>query len=168
MIVQRDGKRLRLFTKNGHDWTDRYPLIVESALRNRSSQFVIDGEVVLLGVDGVSDFDGLHARNHDDEVQLYAFDALALDGEDLRALPLHLRKNNLARLLARRPDGIFVAPFEDGEIDPRLFTEACKFGLEGFVSKRRHSPYRAGPSKSWVKVKNPKHPAMNRVKQSFS
>jgi ATP-dependent DNA ligase len=90
MIVQREGKRVRLFTKNGHDWTDRYPLMVECALRNRSSSFVIDGEAVLLGVDGVSDFDGLHSRKHDDEVQLYAFDALALNGEDLRGLPLHI------------------------------------------------------------------------------
>src|SRR6202167_777243 len=59
LIVQKtDKKRVRLFTRNGHDWTDRYPLIVEAALRNRSSSFVIDGEAVLLGVDGVSDFDG--------------------------------------------------------------------------------------------------------------
>jgi bifunctional non-homologous end joining protein LigD len=72
LIVQREGKRVRLFTKNGHDWTDRYPLIVEAALKNRSSSFVIDGEVVLLGVDDVSDFDGLHSHKHDDEVQLYA------------------------------------------------------------------------------------------------
>jgi ATP-dependent DNA ligase len=126
MIVQREGKRVRLFTKNGHDWTDRYPLIVESALRNRSSSFMIDGEAVLLGVDGVSDFDGLHSRKHDDEVQLYAFDALVMDGEDLRALPLHLRKNNLARLLARRPDGIFVSDFEQGEIGPDLFPESLR------------------------------------------
>src|SRR6187399_2784519 len=50
LIVQRDGKRVRLFTRNGHDWSDRYPLIVEAALRNRNSSFVIDGEAVLLGV----------------------------------------------------------------------------------------------------------------------
>jgi hypothetical protein len=56
-------------------WTDRYPLIVEAALRNRASSFVLDGEAVLLGVDGVSDFDGLHSRRHDAEVQLHAFDA---------------------------------------------------------------------------------------------
>jgi ATP-dependent DNA ligase len=61
---------------------------------------VIDGEAVLLGVDGISDFNGLHSRRHNDEVQLYAFDILALSGEDLRKLPLHIRKNNLARLLA--------------------------------------------------------------------
>jgi bifunctional non-homologous end joining protein LigD len=53
-------------------------------------------------------------------VQLYAFDILALDGEDLRGLPLSLRKTNLARLLARRPDGIFVAQFEQREIGPDL------------------------------------------------
>jgi bifunctional non-homologous end joining protein LigD len=68
------AKRVRLFTRNGHDWTDRYPLIVEAALRNRCSSFVVDGEAVLLGVDGRSDFDGLHSRKHNDEVQFYAFD----------------------------------------------------------------------------------------------
>ena len=71
---------MRLFTRNGHDWTARYPRIAEAALRNRQSSFVIDGEAVLLGVDGISDFNGLHSRKHDDEVQLYAFDVLALDG----------------------------------------------------------------------------------------
>lgn len=71
---------MRLFTRNGHDWTNCYPLIVQAALRNRSSSFVIDGEAVLLGIDGISDFKGLHSRRHNDEFQLYAFDILALDG----------------------------------------------------------------------------------------
>ena len=66
---------------------------------------VIDGEAVLLGVDGISNFSGLHSRKHDDEVMFYAFDILVSDGEDIRKLPLHLRKNNLARLLARRVNG---------------------------------------------------------------
>jgi ATP-dependent DNA ligase len=59
-----------------------------------------------------------------------------MGGDDLRTLPLSLRKQNLAQLLARRPDGIFVAPFEQGEIGPGLFRKACEFGLEGIVSKR--------------------------------
>jgi bifunctional non-homologous end joining protein LigD len=163
MIVQREGKRVRLFTRSGHDWTDRYPLIVEAALQNRSSSFVVDGEAVLLGVDGVSDFDGLHSRKFDAEVQLYAFDALMLDGEDLRALPLSMRKTNLARILRGRSEAIFVAPFEQGEIGPDLFRKACAFGIEGLVSKRRDRAYRAGTSPNWVKVKNPTHPAMTRV-----
>ena len=62
---------------------------------------MLDGEAVLLGVDGVSDFNGLHSRKHDDEVEFYAFDMLVSDGEDLRKLPLSMRKTNLARLLAR-------------------------------------------------------------------
>src|ERR1700681_4300176 len=113
LIVQREGKRVRLFTRNGHDWTDRYPLIVEAALKNRSSSFVIDGEAVLLGVDGVSDFDGLHSRQHDDEVQLYAFDVLALDGDDLRKLPLSMRKTNLQRLF---PGASLLITGADGTI----------------------------------------------------
>jgi ATP-dependent DNA ligase len=105
----------------------------------------------------------LHSRKHDHEVQLYAFDVLALGGDDLHSLPLHLRKQNLAQLLARRPDGITVAPFERGEIGPDLFRAACRMGLEGLVSKHRERPYRAGRSPYWVKVKNRKHPAFARV-----
>jgi ATP-dependent DNA ligase len=144
LIVQREGKRVRLFTRNGHDWSDRFPLISEAALRNRNASFVIDGEAVLLGVDGRSDFDGLHSRRHDAKVQSYAFDMLVSDGEDLRRLPLSMRKTNLARLLARRVDGIFLSDFEQGEIGPDLFRHACMMGLEGTVSKHRQNLYRSG------------------------
>jgi bifunctional non-homologous end joining protein LigD len=77
------------------------------------------------------------------------------------------RETYLARLLARRPDGIFVAPFEAGEIGAELFRAACRMGLEGLVSKRRDRPYQAGRSRHWVKVKNRKHPAMTRVMETF-
>jgi ATP-dependent DNA ligase len=143
--LEREGDRVRLITRGGYNWTNRYPWIVEAARKNRIKQFVIDGEAVVLGVDGRSDFNALHSRKHDTEVQLYAFDILALDGDDLRGLPLSMRKTNLARLLARRPDGIFVAPFEQGEIGPDLYRAACRMGLEGLVSKRRDRPYQAGP-----------------------
>ena len=108
------------------------------------------------------------SRRHDDKVWLYAFDILTLDGEDLRALPLSMRKTKLARLLASRPpDGIFAATFEQGEICPDLFEAACHMGLEGLVSKRADRPYRAGRSKDWIKIKNRKHPAYRRVKDRF-
>ena len=77
-------------------------------------------------------------------------------------MPPSMRMTSLERLLARRPEGIFVDPFESGEIGPELFAAACRIGLEGLVSKRRDRPYRAGRSKHWVKVKNRKHPAMQR------
>ena len=100
---------------------------------------MIDGEAVLLGVDGRSDFNGLHSRKHDAEVEFYAFDRLVSDGDDLRRLPLSMRKASLARLLARRVDGIFLSDFEQGEIGPDLFRHACLMGLEGMVSKHRES-----------------------------
>ena len=140
---------------------------MEAALKNRHRQFVIDGEAVVLGVDGVSDFDALHSGEHNEEVQLYAFDIMALNGDDLRRVPLSMRKTNLAQLLARRPEGIFIAPFEQGEIGPDLFRAACDMGLEGLVSKRRDRPYQGGRSKHWVKVKNRKHPAMSRVMEAL-
>jgi bifunctional non-homologous end joining protein LigD len=167
LTVQRDGQRVRLFTRNGHDWTDRYPLIVEAARRNRVNSFVLDGEPVLLGGDGRSCLDGLHSRKHNDEVQFYAFDVLISDGDDLRELPLSMRKASLARLLAYRVDGIFLSDFEQGEIGPDLFRHACLMGLEGLVSKRSDRAYRSGVSPNWVKIKNPEHPAMQRVKDAF-
>jgi hypothetical protein len=72
-------------------------------------------------------------------VQFYAFDVLMSEGDDLRPLPLHLRKKNLARLLRRRVDGIHLAPFEQGEIGPDLFRAACDVGLEGSVSSENQS-----------------------------
>jgi bifunctional non-homologous end joining protein LigD len=138
-----------------------------SALKNRPKQFVIDGEAVILGVNGISDFDALHSGKHNEEVQLCAFDVLTMDGQDLRDLPLSMRKTNLARLLARRPDGILINPFELGEIGPDLFGKACEFGLEGLVSKHRYRPYRGGRQKHWIKVKNRSHPAMDRVMDSL-
>jgi ATP-dependent DNA ligase len=115
-----------LITRGGYNWTDRYPWIVEAALKNRQKQFVIDGEAVILGVDGISDFDALHSGRHNEEVQLCAFDILVEGGDDLRKLPLSMRKANLERLLARRPEGIFINPFGRGEIGPDLFRAACQ------------------------------------------
>ena len=151
------------YPRGGYTWADRFPSIVEAARRNRHKQLVVDGEAVVLGVDGIADFNALHSRRHDDEVQLYAFDIMALDGDDLRGLSLSMRKIKLARLLARCPDGIFAAEYEPGEIGPDLFEAACRIGLEGLVSKRADRPYRAGRSKDWIKVKNRKHPAYRRV-----
>jgi bifunctional non-homologous end joining protein LigD len=64
---------VRLITRGGYDWTKRFPRIVETALKNRKRHFVIVGEAVILGVDGISDFDALHSGKHNDEVQLCAF-----------------------------------------------------------------------------------------------
>ena len=145
LIVQRDGKRVRLFTRNGHDWSARFPLIVEAALRNRNSSFVIDGEAVLLGVDGRSDFNGLHSRKHDAEVEFYAFDMLVSDGEDLRKLPLSAQDQpGPAAGAARRrhpPGAVRTGRDRPGSISARL-----PDGAGGLVSKHRDSPTAAAGS----------------------
>jgi bifunctional non-homologous end joining protein LigD len=165
--VERDGSSVRLITRGGHDWTRRFPWIAEAALKNRRKQFVLDGEAVILGIDGIADFNALHSGKQNAEVQLCAFDVLAIDGDDVRDLPLSMRKANLDRLLRGRPDGIFINPFEIGAIGPDLFRAAREMGLEGLVSKRSDSKYRGGRSPYWIKVKNRTHQAFSRVADAF-
>jgi ATP-dependent DNA ligase len=92
---------------------------------------------------------------------LQSFDLLELGGEDLRSLPLGQRKKRPARLLARVWAGIAINEHTD-ENGAVVFLQACKMGLEGIVSKRLTAPYRSGPSRDWLKVKNPDSPAMVR------
>jgi hypothetical protein len=101
------------------------------------------------------------------DTMLYASDLLELNGEDLRSLPLGDRKVKLARLLRRAPAGIVYNEHtdEDGAV---AFRHACKLGFEGIVSKRLGAPYRSGPSRGWIKVKNPDSPAMIRARDHFA
>ena len=122
---------------------------------------------MVLGVDGVSDFNALHSRRQNHEVQLCAFDVLANDSDDLRNLPLSMRNTNLDRLLRGRPDGIFINLFEIGAIGPDQFRAAYTMGLEGLVPKRADRPYRGGRSPHWIKVKNRQHHAFNRVQDAM-
>jgi bifunctional non-homologous end joining protein LigD len=164
--VERDGVRVRLITRGGYDWTKRYPWIVEAALKNRQKRFVIDGEAVILGVDGVSDFNALHSGRHNEEVQLCAFDILVEGGDDFRKLPLHLRKTSL--------NGCWHAGQMASSIRsnvarsvPIYFGQHVGWGWKGSVSKRRDWPYQAGRSKHWVKVKNRQHPTISRVMEAL-
>jgi bifunctional non-homologous end joining protein LigD len=101
LIVQREGKRVRLFTRNGYDWSDHYALIVEAALRIRKTSFVIDGEAVVLRPDGISDFHALRAGRRNFDVRLYA---LMDGGVDMRDEALLIRKLWLEKLLKRSGD----------------------------------------------------------------
>jgi ATP-dependent DNA ligase len=92
--------------------------------------------------------------------------AQELDGEDYRSKPLVERKKKLFKLIRRAWGGIEYVEHLEGD-GAMIFEHACKLGLEGIVCKRVDLPYRPGPSKSWIKVKNKKHPAMLRVKEAF-
>jgi ATP-dependent DNA ligase len=156
LIVCRRGIRVRLFTRRGYDWSDRYPLVVAAAAA-LGADATIDGEVVVCDDDRVADFDRLHGREHDGRAFLWAFDLLELDGEDFRMRPLLERKGALRRLLRRAKTGIqIVDHLEDDGAE--VFAHACRLGLEGIVSKDHTRPYRSGRSKHWLKIKNPQAP----------
>ncbi|MGY3694577.1 ATP-dependent DNA ligase [Bradyrhizobium sp. USDA 3240] len=75
--LERDGDLVRLITKSGYNWSKRYPWIVENALKNRQKHFVIDGEAIVRGVDGYSDFNALHSGRDNAAVEMVAFEILA-------------------------------------------------------------------------------------------
>ena len=158
------GDRVRLYTMTGVDWTDRYPWIVEDMARLNVSHAVIDAECVCDGDNGITDFERLMARVYDASAYAYAFDLLALDGDDMRRQPLSERKAALAKLLRRAKPGIRYSEHLFGG-GAEIFEHACKLGLEGIVSKRLTAPYRSGKVKTWLKTKNPKAAAMLRVQE---
>jgi bifunctional non-homologous end joining protein LigD len=167
LIVRRDGDTVRLFTRRGYEWSGRYPAIARAAAKLRARTFTIDGEAAVCGADGIAVFDALHRRGTVTEAMLFAFDLLELDGVDYRPLPLRERKARLDRLVDRRLAGIAMVDHTDARGE-QVFEQACKMGLEGIVSKRLTAPYRSGPSRDWLKVKNPDSPAMIRARDHFA
>ena len=158
-IHVRDG-RVRLYTMNGADWSKRYPLIVRAAARIKGSA-IIDAEVVCLDSEGMAVFDALHSRVNDAEASACAFDLMMLNGDDLRRKPYMERKASLRKLL-HHGRGVQYVEHAEGHGD-KMFAAVCTLGLEGIVSKKLDSLYRSGPSKAWLKIKNPKAPAATRV-----
>jgi hypothetical protein len=124
MMLIRDQDRVRLISRGGHDWAQRFPLIVAAALKLRQKHFVMDGEVVVLDKDGVSDFDALASRKHDNLAQFYAFDMLDGNGEDLRPLG--------ARATQGQTRSAALAP---GRWHLHRRARARRHRLEGIVSK---------------------------------
>jgi bifunctional non-homologous end joining protein LigD len=145
-----------IYTRNGHDWTNRFSTIASAVSHLPAERLILDGEVVV-AKDGRSNFSELQADlavGRRDRMALYVFDILSFDGFDLRDAPLTERKRVLAGLLAEsRRDGpvIYSDHFEsDGDA---VFRHSCGLGFEGIVSKRRDAPYRSGRAEDWIKVK---------------
>jgi len=160
MIVRRDGDRVRLYSRKAIDWTARLPAIAESAARLGARSFTIDGEAVVIGPDGLTDFEALRRRGAGDMAVLYAFDLMELDGNDMRSLPIETRRATLASLL--RNHGAVRFSEHILANGPEVFAHACRLGVEGIVSKRLGSPYRSGPCSTWIKVRNPASIAVQR------
>ncbi|GLS36462.1 ATP-dependent DNA ligase [Mesorhizobium tianshanense] len=158
MQAQLAGAEVRLLTRTGLDWTDKFGgEIVAELGRLKCTDAIIDGEIVVLADSGVSSFALLQAdlsAGRTDRFLYYVFDLMRLDGEDLRTEPLVERKQALQDLLGKQPDNPAVR-FSDHFAEPGkvMLEHACRMGLEGIVSKRADAPYRSGRGLSWVKSK---------------
>lgn len=151
----RAGKA-KLFTRGGLDWSDKFGKGVRAALVGLPvKEAIIDGEMIVEGPAGASDFSALQAdlsAGRTDRLVFYVFDLLYLDGYDFRPVPLIERKAELERLMNGAPAALRYSEHfeEDGEVVRR---HACRLSLEGVVSKVRNAPYRSGRSKDWIKAK---------------
>jgi bifunctional non-homologous end joining protein LigD len=145
------NNEVKVFTRRGHDWTNRFKKIASDAWHISAGSAIIDGEVVAPAADGTTDFSVLQneLKGRSSKIVMVAFDLLYLNGYDLRKLPLVERKALLKKLIDKS-DIQFSESFDvDGG---EMFKHACKTGLEGVVSKVRNSQYPIGRSNNWVKV----------------
>jgi bifunctional non-homologous end joining protein LigD len=162
IIAWRDPAGIRLITRNGHDWSDRYPAVVAALQELPVTSCILDGEVAVAGPDGATSFDLLRKGPWiKPDAVLCAFDLINLNGEDLRRLPIERRKEHLHQLVqASDPDINYVDHvWGDGAA---ALERVCGLGLEGIVSKRKGSLYRSGRSLDWRKSKNPQSEAVRR------
>ena len=151
-LAHRDGGAVRLVSRTDRDMSGDYPELVTALEAEPCRDFVVDGEVVAFGAPGVTSFSRLQRRHRERvAVFLYLFDALRLDGEDVRELPLRERKARLRGAL-RFEGPVRYTPHRN-ERGEELFAEACRKGLEGVIAKRADSPYRATRSSDWRKLK---------------
>jgi ATP-dependent DNA ligase len=161
-MARRDPVGIRLLTRRGNDWSNRFPLIVEAVNHLRVRSCLLDGEVVCCDERGVAVFHVLRRRRNEPQAFLYAFDLLELDGADMRREPLEVRKATLASILRQSRDGVRLNEHMEHPEGDVVFRHACKMGLEGIVSKRLGSRYRSGRSPDWLKFKNQHAPAVKR------
>lgn len=153
-----DGQAVTVYSRNGHDWTRRFPTIVAAARDLPVRSAIIDGEIVIDGDGGRPDFIALHRRRPSGHA-MWAFDLLAINGRDLRELPYSTCRNRLERLIEPDRTIRLSARFDDGEA---LLGACAQYALEGVIAKRVADPYKSGKSRSWVKVKTKTWLELNR------
>lgn len=158
-----EAGRVRLTTRNGIDWTERFGAIASALAALPVDRALLDGEVVALGSDGISSFRSLQealSAGRTEPLVYHAFDLLHLDDHDLRNVAQIERKATLARLLrAWQRDANHPIRYTDHIVGKgsAFHAKACALGLEGIISKRPDAPYRATRGRHWLKTKCTRH-----------
>ncbi len=159
---RRDGEVV-VRTRNGNDAATNFPEVALAVKSLPFHDFLMDGEVVALGADGMPSFDRLQERarlsrprdvavaSAGNPVTYFAFDLLSLEGRDLRRMPLRERKALLRRVLPPVGPLRYVEDFE--ELGEALYEKVTALGLEGIVGKKADSLYHMGRSADWVKIR---------------
>jgi bifunctional non-homologous end joining protein LigD len=159
-LVAACGDKVRVHTRNGKDWTDKFAPLARTIAALGLPSCLIDGEIIATDDDGNPHFSTLQqvlkrghgAQGEDDRLQFHAFDLLELDGEDLTDLPNIERKERLEALLHGAEPPVFVTDHVIGAGES-LHEQMCRAGQEGIICKRIDAPYRGERTKAWVKVK---------------
>ena len=136
LMARRDPVGIRLLTRNGNDWSARFPLVVEAVNHLKVRSCLIDGEVVCCDERGLAIFSTLRRRRNEARAFLFAFDLLEMDGLDMRREPIETRKATLASLLRKGKPGVRLNEHIAHSNGAAVFHHACNLGAEGIVSKR--------------------------------
>ncbi len=156
LLARIEHGEVRLITRGGLDWTAKFRELAQAFAGLAVDAALIDGEVVCPMPDGTTSFSALQdaiAAGATGGLAFFAFDLLHRDGSDLTGARLEDRKAALADIIPPQAQGMLR--YSDHQIGqgPAVLRQACRFGLEGIVAKRRDAPYRAGRSASWLKLK---------------
>ena len=145
---------VKIFTRSGQDWTSRFPAVARAAERLASRGVILDGEIVVFDEAGRTDFSALQSTLAGDgaDAVYVAFDALFVDGKDVRDLPIEERKERLRKVLGRKKSAIQYGDHVRGRQEA-LYAHAEALGLEGIIAKRSGSTYRSGRHDAWAKVR---------------
>lgn len=142
---------VRLVSRNGHDWTERFPSVAAAVGELDAAELVLDGEVCALDPEGRPSFNLL--QNARGAISYPVFDLLALDGRDLRDLPLEARRAELESVLGKPRPPLALSSAIEGTRWREVLRVACAHGLEGVIAKRKGSRYAPGRQKDWQKLK---------------
>jgi bifunctional non-homologous end joining protein LigD len=155
------GERVRIWTRNGDEWTERPGSIAKAVAALECRSCLIDGETIACDENGLAVLELLRDRRA--SPQLVAFDLLELNGTDLRNEPLEWRKARLRQLIGNGSPGLVINAYHTTD-GPIVYQHACALGCEGTVSKRLDSRYVSGATSNWIKVANPAAPAAVRAR----
>jgi bifunctional non-homologous end joining protein LigD len=156
IVARIEDAEVRLFTRNGHDWTAKMPRQAKALAALGLQSAWLDGEVVVTNEQGVPDFQALQnafEQQHSSDIVFYLFDLPYLNGMDLREVPVEQRRSALAKVLEANEDDALKFSDDFADSAESLLASACQMNMEGLIGKRVGSPYVSRRSSDWIKLK---------------